>query len=86
MYKPCDFCSKDVRYCDCLGTCDFIPKYNTAEESICKAGLKCDTVYFTVKLCPICKELTAVYEPRCHKCGYPFILNRKYEKSESEDK
>lgn len=64
MNKPCDFCSKDVRYCDVLGTCDFIPKYN---------------------LCPVCKELTAVHEPICHKCGYPFILNRKYEKPESEE-
>lgn len=59
MDKPCDFCSKDVRYCDVLGTCDFIPKYN---------------------LCPICKELTAVHEPRCNKCGYVF------KKPESEER
>ena len=23
-------------------------------------------------LCPICKERTVVYEPRCYKCGYEF--------------
>ena len=32
------------------------PGFITAEESICKAGLKCDTVYFTVKNCPNWQE------------------------------
>ena len=32
MNKPCDFCSKG--YCDCLGTCDFLPKYNRCP--VCK--------------------------------------------------
>lgn len=28
------------------------PSYVTAEESICRAGLECDTVCFTIKNCP----------------------------------
>ena len=28
-------------------------------------------------VCPICKEKTIVYEPRCHKCGYYFEMKNE---------
>ena len=30
-------------------------------------------------LCPICKERSVVYEPRCYKCGYDFKAERSGE-------
>jgi hypothetical protein len=46
---------KDDKGCSTCKHCEHIhdyPAYVTAEESICRAGLECDTVYFTVKNCP----------------------------------
>lgn len=43
--KGCSTC----KYCENV---HHYPSYVTAEESICKVGLECDTVCFTVKNCP----------------------------------
>ena len=43
--RGCSTC----RYCEHV--CNY-PGFVTAEESVCKAGLECDTVLFTVKNCP----------------------------------
>ena len=38
--------------CECCKHVRNYPGFVTGEESICMAGLKCDTVNFTVKNCP----------------------------------
>ena len=43
--KGCSTC----KYCEHIYN---YPGYVTAEESICRVGLECDTVYFTIKNCP----------------------------------
>ena len=40
--STCKYCKQVFNYSD----------YVTAEESICVAGLECDTILFTVKNCP----------------------------------
>lgn len=46
---------KDKRGCSTCIHCEHVvtyPAFVTAEECICNAGLKCDTVLFSVKNCP----------------------------------
>ncbi len=46
---------KKDKGCSTCKNCEHIhnyPGYVTAEESICRVGLECDTVCFTVKNCP----------------------------------
>ena len=46
---------KENKGCSTCKYCEHIynyPGFVTAEESICKAGLECDTVWFTIKNCP----------------------------------
>ncbi len=46
---------KGIKGCSTCKHCEHIhnyPGYVSAEESICRAGLECDTVCFTVKNCP----------------------------------
>ena len=46
---------KENKGCSTCKHCEPVynyPSFVTAEESICRAGLEWDTVYFTVKNCP----------------------------------
>ena len=46
---------KGDKGCSTCKHCEHIhnyPGFVTAEESVCRAGLECDTVHFTVKNCP----------------------------------
>lgn len=43
--KGCSTC----KYCEHIHN---YPGFVTAEECICSVGLRCDTVYFTIKNCP----------------------------------
>jgi hypothetical protein len=47
--------------------CDFCLR----DSRRCKFSGDCDYIP-KYNLCPICKELTVVHEPICHKCGYAF--------------
>ena len=47
------------------------------DPSVCKDQLMgpCDFIP-KYNLCPICKERTIVYKPRCKNCGYEFKTER----------
>lgn len=47
--------NKEKKGCSTCKNCEHAynyPAYVTAEEYVCRAGLECDTVLFTVKNCP----------------------------------
>lgn len=54
---------KTERGCSTCANCATvrrIPGVATGEECECKAGLECDTVFFTVKNCPVWEEMVYV--------------------------